>query len=226
MKNNDKLVITNDGSHTIFNSKLNECYHSKHGAIVEAEHVFIRNGLFASIKSKLDILEVGFGTGLNALLTYQQAERKLITVNYHTIELFPIAKEKYTKLNFSELIGVKKEKLLNLHTCSWGENHKLNSHFSIYKNQIALEKYNSNIKFDIIYFDAFSPEKQPELWNKNIFKKMHDLLNLNGILVTYCAKGSVKRTMRSVGFEIEVLDGPPGKRQMTRVKKSLSKNSF
>ena len=214
MKN--KLVITNDGSHSIFNPKINECYHSKHGAIVEAEHVFIKNGFSAINKAEITILEVGFGTGLNALLTYQKATHKSIKVNYHAIEAYPVKKENYKKLNFTDLIGLEKERLLKLHSCSWEQKNEISSYFSLIKNNTTLEKYNANIKFDIIYFDAFSPEKQPELWNKIIFKKMHTLLKRDGFLVTYCAKGAVKRTMKKVGFEIIVLDGPPGKRQMTR----------
>ena len=212
----NKLIITNDGSHSIFNTKINECYHSRHGAIVEAEHVFIKNGFSAINKSQITILEVGFGTGLNALLTYQKAIHKSIKVNYHAIEAYPIKKENYKNLNFTDLIGLEKEQLLLLHSCIWEQKNEISSYFSLLKNKTTLEKYNSNIKFDIIYFDAFSPEKQPELWSKIIFNKMHTHLKKDGFLVTYCAKGSVKRTMKTVGFEVIALDGPPGKRQMTR----------
>jgi len=215
-----KLILTNDGSYSIFDSIINESYHSKHGAIVEAEHVFIKNGFSAVNKKKIVILEVGFGTGLNALLTYQKANQKLIEVIYHSIELYPINEKYYTNLNFANLIGLDREKLLKLHEANWGEKTKINSYFTLMKNHTALEEYNTNIKFDIIYFDAFSPEKQPELWKENIFQKMNTFLKEDGFLVTYCAKGIVKRKMKSVGFEIIVLDGPPGKRQMTRANKS------
>jgi tRNA U34 5-methylaminomethyl-2-thiouridine-forming methyltransferase MnmC len=216
-----KIVITNDGSHTIFNHKINECYHSKHGAIVEAEHVFIRNGFSSANKSKLNILEVGFGTGLNALLTYQKAVQRSIEVNYQTIELFPVKEENYTKLNFADLIGLEKEELLDIHSCPWEAINNINHYFRLTKKHISLQDYKSKMTFDIIYFDAFSPEKQPELWNESILRKMHKLLNNDGFLVTYCAKGAVKRTMKTVGFEVLVLDGPPGKRQMTRGNKSF-----
>lgn len=219
MKN--KLIITNDGSHSIFNHKIHECYHSKHGSIVEAEHVFIRNGFSKLNKSRLNILEIGFGTGLNALLTYQQTIQKLIKVNYHTIEKYPIKEEIYTQLNFTDLIGLEQEELLKLHNCSWNSEHFISPNFKIKKHLSSLEEYNTNLKFDIIYFDAFSPEKQKELWTESIFKKMYGILKKNGFLVTYCAKGIVKRTMSSVGFEVIVLDGPPGKRQMTRANKSI-----
>jgi len=220
MKN--KLVITNDGSHSIFNAEMNECYHSKHGAIVEAEHVFIKNGLLAENKKEFNILEIGFGTGLNALLTAQKARQKKISVNYHGIELYPVETANYIQLNFCELIGADNSELLKLHECNWETENKIHDFFKLTKNKIALENYTSNTKFDIIYFDAFSPEKQPQLWTAKIFKNMHNLLKKDGFLVTYCAKGIVKRTMKAVGFEIVVLDGPPGKRQMTRANKSIS----
>ena len=219
MKN--QLIITNDGSHSLFNRTINECYHSKHGSIVEAEHVFIRNGFSMVNKSKLNILEIGFGTGLNALLTYQKTSQKSIKVNYHTIEKHPIKEEIYTKLNFTDLIGVEQNELLKLHNCTWNTEHLISPNFKIKKHFSSLEKYNTNLKFDIIYFDAFSPEKQKELWTEAIFKKMYGILKKDGFLVTYCAKGMVKRTMSSVGFEVIALDGPPGKRQMTRANKSI-----
>jgi len=219
----NKLVITNDGSHSIFNPEVNETYHSKHGAIVEAEYVFIKNGLLVEKKKQFNILEVGFGTGLNALLTAQKAQQKEITINYHGIELYPVAKESYSQLNFTELIGEEKSKLLQLHECEWEKEHVINNFFRLTKNEIALENYTSKTKFDIIYFDAFSPEKQPELWTAEVFQNMYNLLNEDGFLVTYCAKGVVKRTMKAVDFEIIVLDGPPGKRQMTRANKTTSR---
>ena len=218
----NKLVITNDGSHSIFNPEVNETYHSKHGAIVEAEYVFIKNGLLAENKKQFNILEVGFGTGLNALLTAQKAQQKKITINYHGIELYPVPKESYSQLNFTELIGEKNSKLLQLHECEWEKEHVINNFFKLTKNEITLENYSSKTKFDIIYFDAFSPEKQQELWTTEVFQNMYNLLNKDGFLVTYCAKGRVKRTMKAVGFEIIVLDGPPGKRQMTRANKTTS----
>ena len=218
----NKLVITNDGSHSIYNPEVNETYHSKHGAIVEAEYVFIKNGLLAENKKQFNILEVGFGTGLNALLTAQKAQQKKITINYHGIELYPVPKESYSQLNFTELIGEKNSKLLQLHECEWEKEHVINNFFKLTKNEITLENYSSKTKFDIIYFDAFSPEKQQELWTTEVFQNMYNLLNKDGFLVTYCAKGSVKRTMKAVGFEIIVLDGPPGKRQMTRANKTTS----
>ena len=222
MKN--RLVFTNDGSHSIFNPTINETYHSKHGAIVEAEHVFIKNGFSQINKSNFSILEVGLGTGLNALLTAQKAMQKSITINYQAIELFPVKKEHYEKLNFTDLIGIESKQLINIHESEWGKKNKINNFFTLTKHHNSLEEFNTNLKFNIIYFDAFSPEKQPHLWSEKVFKKMYYFLKNDGFLVTYCAKGEVKRTLKSVGFKIIVLDGPPGKRQMTRAeKKSIQK---
>ena len=217
-----KLVITNDGSHSLFVPEINECYHSRHGSIVEAEHVFIRNGLLAEEKKQFNILEIGFGTGLNALLTAQKSKQKKITINYHAIEVDPVLAYNYTQLNFTDLIGINNSELLKLHECSWQKEHIIHSFFKLTKYKISLEHYTSKMKFDIIYFDAFSPEKQPHLWSSEVFQHMYNLLNENGFLVTYCAKGTVKRTMKSIGFKIVSLDGPPGKRQMTRANKSIN----
>ena len=216
----NKIVITNDGSHSIFNDKINECYHSKHGAIVEAEHVFIRNGFSRSIKKDLSILEIGMGTGLNTLLTKQKANIKKVNVSYHAIELYPIKKNVFSKLNFTDLIGMHQQELLDIHICDWGKHNIIDEYFNLRKDCINAESFTTDTKFDIIYFDAFSPEKQPELWSEQIFRKMFDFLKADGFLVTYCAKGIVKRTMKKVGFDIEVLDGPPGKRQMTKANKT------
>jgi tRNA U34 5-methylaminomethyl-2-thiouridine-forming methyltransferase MnmC len=217
----NKIVITNDGSHSLHNTQIDEYYHSRHGAIVESEHVFIRNGFSAVKKKKIRILEIGFGTGLNALLTYQKSVQKSIKVDYHTIELYPVEKNNYVKLNFAELIGLDKDNLLKLHNCDWEKKQELSTYFKFTKNHISLEKYNTNLSFDIVYFDAFSPNKQPEMWNENIFKKLYLILKDDGFLVTYCAKGVVKRTMKDAGFKIIELDGPPGKRQMTRANKLI-----
>lgn len=211
-----KIIITNDGAHSIFSSQVNESYHSKHGSIVEAEHVFIKNGLLAINKKNINILEIGFGTGLNALLSLQKSIQKNININYRAIELYPITKDEYLQLNFPELIGMEKSVFNKLHEGKWEKKNQINKNFKLTKHKISIEEFKTKKSFDIIYFDAFSPEKQPELWTKKIFSKMYSNLKSNGFLVTYCAKGIVKRTLKEIGFEVLSLDGPPGKRQMTK----------
>ncbi|MBC8267065.1 MAG: tRNA (5-methylaminomethyl-2-thiouridine)(34)-methyltransferase MnmD [Flavobacteriales bacterium] len=217
-----ELITTSDGSHSFFVPSLNETYHSKHGAIAEAKHVFIENGLMATNKNKVNILEVGFGTGLNTLLTLQKAKEQKLEVFYNCLEPYPLKKEEYSKLNFTNFLDCPKENLMALHNGIWEKEIQLQANFTLLKNKVAVQIFTTNKKIDIIYFDAFAPEKQPEMWRKSVFKKMYNYLKDDGFLVTYCAKGVVKRTMKAVGFEIIVLDGPPGKRQMTRANKKGS----
>ena len=211
-----QLIITKDGSHSLFIPRLNETYHSKNGAITEAMHVFIRNGLHFHSKRNLNILEIGFGTGLNALLTLENLGNK--KVHYTTLEPFPIVEETYNKLNFHAFTKSDEESFLQLHNCEWEKEIQLSTNFTFFKTNNKLQNFNSG-KFDIIYFDAFAPEKQPEVWTKTVFEKMYCLLKENGFLVTYCAKGIVKRMLKSVEFEVESLVGPPGKREMVRANK-------
>jgi tRNA U34 5-methylaminomethyl-2-thiouridine-forming methyltransferase MnmC len=211
-----KIIKTNDGSHTILCNEVNECFHSKHGSILEAEHVFIKKGLLSNSKKEQKILEIGYGTGLNTLLTLKNSKEKNMIIDYHTIDLFPLKFKYVIKLNFPEIIGEKRSIYLDIHNKAWEKKHKINNNFYLTKNKISLEKYNYQKNFDIIYFDAFSPEKQPELWTIDIFKKLYNLLNSNGFIVTYCAKGIVKRRLKSVGFKVISLEGPPGKREMIK----------
>ena len=213
-----ELILTNDGSHSLFVKKLNETYHSIHGSIAEANHVFIRNGLQFHRKLNINILEIGFGTGLNALLTLLNINHK--RVNYQA-EPFPISEKIYNKLNFHELKSLIK-KLLKLHNSDWEENVPFKENFNLNKLRKKIQYFNSSEKFDIIYFDAFAPEKQSEMWSKEILSKCYHFLKPKGFLVTYCAKGIVKRTLKEVGFLVESLDGPPGKREMIRAIKKGS----
>jgi tRNA U34 5-methylaminomethyl-2-thiouridine-forming methyltransferase MnmC len=211
--------ITEDGSHTLYVDDLDETYHSKHGAIQEAKHVFINAGLDYFNKSELNILEIGFGTGLNTFLTLLSAQKKEITVNYSGLEAYPLSQEIVGELNYTkELNSSTKEQLFfnKLHQEGWGEAKEITSYFNLTKKEIKLDDYQPEQQFDIIYFDAFGPNTQPEMWTKVVFEKMFDALVEGGILVTYCAKGSVKRTLKEVGFTLESLPGPPGKREMTR----------
>ena len=215
-----ELIITKDGSHSLFVPDLNETYHSVHGSISESIHVFINNGLLSHPKKNINILEIGFGTGLNTLLTLKNIKHRKI--HYTSLEPYPISSEIYNKLNFHTLINSDSDTFLELHTSNWEEEVFISENFTLYKTQKKIQNFISKKKFDIIYFDAFSPETQAEMWTEEVFKKCFNLLNKDGFLVTYCAKGVVKRTLKSIGYEVETLDGPTGKREMTRANKKGS----
>ena len=216
-----KIKITADGSHTLYVPNLDETYHSVHGAIQEAIHVYINAGFnYFSTKKELNILEVGFGTGLNTLLTNREALKDNKLVNYTSIEAYPLAMD--SALNYlEELNGTEAEEIffLDMHEAEWGILVKMNELFYLEKLNIFLENFSVKNKYNVVYFDAFGPRVQPELWGVKILRKMYDALVDGGILVTYCAKGTVKRALKEVGFTIESIDGPPGKREMTRAKK-------
>ena len=214
-----EIILTSDGSTTIHLPEWNEQYHSKHGAIQEAYHVFIKNGLeFVKSKSKISILEIGFGTGLNCFITFLEAKKHDINVDYTGIEAYPVIQEEIEKLNY--VIELKSEddqfNFNKIHSFSWDKKHQLSTNFSLTKKEQFFEKINAIDEFNLIYFDAFGARVQPELWTEIIFKKMYQALKQNGILVTYSAKGSVRRAMQKVGFIVERLPGPPGKREMLR----------
>jgi tRNA U34 5-methylaminomethyl-2-thiouridine-forming methyltransferase MnmC len=209
-------VVTADGTVTLHVAHLNENYHSLHGAMQESVHVFIRNGLnFFPPMQPLNIFEVGFGTGLNCLLTKILSSSPII---YHAIETNPLPDSIIEKLNYAENPSDKNQFEL-IHAISWNEEKEVSNNFRLKKIKLDLQSFQADSKYDLIYFDAFGPNAQPEMWTKDIFSKMYSMLNPGGILVTYCAKGEVKRIMKEVGFEVEALPGPPGKREMTRGKK-------
>lgn len=227
----DELHIfeTHDGSHSIFSDKFGVSYHSKYGAVRETQHVFIDAALRfkAVLNPKIKILEMGFGTGLNALMTYLEARKRNLHVYYQTIEAYPISMEQVQHLNFNEVLDIRESSkhIFELfHQLPWGITHTIDSNFSFQKQLCLFEAATIDNFFDIIYFDAFAPTSQPTLWEAPLMQKMYDALEEDGILVTYCAKGEVKRTLRSVGFELECLAGPPGKREMTRAIK-VKKNA-
>lgn len=214
-----KIITSGDGSHTLFLPHLNETYHSQHGALAESIHVFIEKGLsfIAERKKAVHILEIGLGTGLNALLTSNAAKKKEINVNYTSLEPFPLPEEVYLQLNYAELIsGSLKEDLLQIHKSEWEKINAFHNNFRFCKHQKTLQNFQTQIKFDLIYFDAFAPNKQPEVWSIDNLNKCYQLLLQGGVLVTYCAQGQFRRNLKAAGFVIESLPGPPGKKEMTR----------
>ena len=225
MKVSPEIKITKDGSNTLFLQDIDEHYHSVHGAIQESLHVFIKNGIqkISPNKCLINILEIGFGTGLNALLTLDYSIKKNLEIKYHTIEPYPLEDPKiWSALNYCELINKNLNNQFDLlHRSDWNKEILMTSFFSFLKYKSKVENCilipNS---YDVIYFDAFSPSSQPELWNESVLEKMFLLLKKNGFLVTYCSKGIVKRKLKKIGFVIDSLPGPPGKREMTFAKKS------
>lgn len=223
LNSNKVLITTEDGSHTLYMPDLNENYHSTFGAIQESNHVFIDKGFNGIIKSKksIQIFEMGFGTGLNALLTLIEAEKQNVFVQYFAIEAYPLEDNILKQLNYGNIIEEGKyEELFNkINNASWEKSDKLSPHFEIKKLNTSILEFVTANKFDLVYFDAFAPEVQPELWTEDIFRKLFSIMNPGGILVTYCCKGIVKRNMKTAGFNIEKLPGPPGKREMLRAQR-------
>lgn len=221
-----EIIATADGSSTIYLPELNEHYHSKHGAIQEAQHVFIKMGLLEVISQRdlpvISILEIGFGTGLNALVTWRQVLKENIAINYTGVEAYPVVAEEVAGLNFpEELHEVNGSQFFQaLHAVSWEESHTLSENFTLTKQKKFFHQIEDISQYDLIYFDAFGARVQPDLWTVDIFRKMFESLKPGGILVTYAAKGSVRRAMLEVGFGVERLPGPPGKREMLRASKN------
>ena len=218
-----KLEIqqTSDGSQTIYSDKFNETYHSVNGAITESNHVFIRNGLHLVEKPNINILEIGFGTGLNALLTLDYSIERNRSVFYRSIELYPLEKETYSRLSYYKNVSyATHEQFLKLHECPWNQDFGITDLFTLHKANIdILVAQFVSAGYDLIYFDAFSPNQQPELWSLDIFRKVFDASNQGAVLTTYCAKGAVRRNLKEAGFMVERLPGPPGKREMLRAVK-------
>ena len=214
-----EIIITSDGSTTIHIPAWNEQYHSKHGAIQEAYHVFIKHGLEHVNLEKISILEIGFGTGLNCFITYLESKKD---IEYVGVEAYPVAEEEIEKLNYvSELKAENNADIFKkIHNVSWEETHQIDGKFTLEKREQFFKDITDSDTFNLIYFDAFGARVQPELWTETIFEKMFTALKKDGVLVTYAAKGSVRRAMESVGFTVERLAGPPGKREMLRATKN------
>ena len=218
-----EIIITDDGSTTIRIPDWDENYHSTHGAIQEAKHVFIKNGLNLFQKQdSISILEIGFGTGLNTFITFLETLTK-DKVNYVGIEAYPISEEEIAQMNYvSELEAEKYQDVFNkMHSCDWESQQKITDNFTLTKRKQFFQDIEDKNQFDLIYFDAFGFPLQPELWSEAIFKKMYDALLPKGTLVTYACRSSIKNAMLSVGFSIEKLPGAPGKREMLRATKNI-----
>ncbi len=220
---NTSLVTTSDGSHTLKLEAVGECYHSINGALQESMHVFIDVGFSYINKSHLNIFEVGLGTGLNALLSMLEAEKSGQTVFYETVEAYPISVETATTLNYSEQLGIDNYKyFLPLHQCRWEEPITITPFFTLLKHKVAIQTFQpSPTLFDLVYFDAFAPETQPELWTIDVFSSIYQAMANNAVLVTYCSKGIVKQRLREVGFTVSRLQGAAGKRHMLRATKTI-----
>jgi tRNA U34 5-methylaminomethyl-2-thiouridine-forming methyltransferase MnmC len=221
------IIKTADGSHSLYLKELNEHYHSIHGAVQESKHVFINVGLkhifkTSNLISEINILEIGLGTGLNAFLSFIEAEQHSLNINYTAIEAFPVSIDLIDQLNYVECLEAKKyQSVFNkIHTCEWEKVIELSNHFSFCKIKNKLQNIVFENKYNLIYFDVFGPQVQPKMWTEEVFTKLFSALEPNGCLVTYCAKGEVKRTLKRVGFTVESLAGPPGKREMIRALKN------
>ncbi|HLP50125.1 MAG TPA: tRNA (5-methylaminomethyl-2-thiouridine)(34)-methyltransferase MnmD [Chitinophagales bacterium] len=223
-----QIITTQDGSHTLFNEQFNEIYHSRHGAIRESLHVFIKQGLDYIVEganaNEVRILEIGFGTGLNALLTMLEAEKRHLNIDYTTLELYPIDIATIKELNYTQQLGYEfcYGPYHSLHLVRWNEAHAVTPNFTFKKVNESVFTYElPACKFDIIYFDAFAPDNQPEMWTADTFRKMYAAMRPDGVLVTYCSKSIVQRAMREAGLVVEKLPGPPGKREMLRAMKQI-----
>ena len=213
-----ELHKTADGSYTLRIEEWDENYHSGHGALQEARHVFIDHGLKSMGEGPLKIFEMGFGTGLNALLTMNESIQNNTKISYSGIEAYPVDIEMIEKMNYASIAeGGFEDIFLKMHRCTWGQEIQLTPDFTFEKIHAKIEDFQpESNQFDLVYFDAFGPRAQGEMWDIEILSKMHQLLKVGGVLVTYCAKGQFKRDLKSLGFEVQSLPGPPGKREMTR----------
>jgi tRNA U34 5-methylaminomethyl-2-thiouridine-forming methyltransferase MnmC len=219
------LIVTKDGSHSLLHEQLNETYHSIHGAVQESMYVFIEQGLreFARQNpSTIRVFEVGFGTGLNALLAYEYSQSSGIPLVYHTLEAYPLPREVWSQLNYGDSRGMR-DSFETLHNAPWNEIYGMSENFSLYK---ILRKLGETAlkagSFDVVFFDAFAPSKQPDMWTMDVLAKVCEAIAPGGIFVTYCAKGQLKRDLRALGMDVETLPGPPGKKEMVRARRAKS----
>ncbi len=214
-----EVVITNDGSSSIFLPEIKESYHSKHGAIQEAYHVFIKNGLDLCVSNEVAVLEIGFGTGLNALITCKESGLRNIKVNYTGVEAYPITKDEISSLNYATCLDMDIAVFAKIHECEWEKDSVITDNFVLKKVKKLFQNIDFVNKYDIIYFDAFGYRVQPELWGVEIFNKMYKALKGRGVLTTYAARSPIKKAMIEAGFKVLKLTGPPGKREMMQALK-------
>lgn len=218
-----EFVITEDGSHTIYLPEMDEHYHSTHGAIQESLHIYINQGLLQVQKKEISILEIGFGTGLNAYLTYAFAETKNLKINYFSIEKYPLTETDYLNLNYPRNIFPEYgDTFKELHRTKWDSVVEISPKFALRKIHADLLsfEFDKSPQFDLVYYDAFAPGKQPEMWTDEIIRKVASTVKKDGILVTYCAKGTVRRAFLAAGFQMERIPGPIGKKEILRGKKT------
>lgn len=211
-------VKTEDNSFTLYSEEYKQHYHSIHGAYTESMHIFIDLGLKSVDKDEISVLEVGFGTGLNAVLTYEENIIRRKNIFYHGIDVNPVSKEIFQQLEFERLVSDKNTNFSPFYD-NWNIEVNVDEKFVLFKQVVDLQLLTTERKYDIVYFDAFSPESQPEMWSVEAFKKLSTLLLTGGILVTYCSKGLVKENLRNSGFIVKRFPGPPGKRHVLRATK-------
>jgi len=218
------IVITKDGSSSVFDTQTGQHFHSQFGAVQESKHIFIDAGWRAISKivsGEIAVLEVGMGTGLNILLTYLESTKEMRAVFYETVEKYPLTPNEVAQLNYLTFLHTPEAASFfsKLHTCHWENVQKLTPSFTFLKHHCsALDLAYQQQFFNLVYYDPFSPEVQPELWSYEIFLKISQSMKPDGILVTYCIKGEVKRILKSLGFFVEKLPGPPGKREFLRAR--------
>ena len=223
-----QIIVTKDGSHSISIPEMEVTYHSLHGAIQESQHVFINAGLLGSglfdYIGVHSILEIGLGTGLNALLTLMEADKHKNRIYYTSIEPYPLNQSEIAGLNYCEQLNAPQyqPQFERIHECGWEEMYEISEYFRLTKHKNSLQDFASNDLFDVIYFDAFAPRAQPELWTQEIFGKLSPLLKEDGVLVTYCSKSIVRKAMEAGGFKIEKIQGPWGKREMVRARRRVN----
>ena len=215
-----EIVITKDGSHSIYVQTLDEHYHSIHGAITESQHVFIEAGLVQLKKNHIRILELGFGTGLNALLTLAETNESDRSIYYTGIEKYPLERTITDSLNYESIAALNIPGMLKrIHESTWQKEVLIKPGFILKKLKCDMHELEQKDEFDLVYFDAFAPEKQPELWTVELFRQIFLSMKSHSILTTYSSKGMVRRNLKAAGFHVEKIPGPPGKREMTRAYK-------